>query len=698
MSNRAGKRQGASKAHPCPVCRGVDKCSSYEDGLILCGHRMGEQPGFHNLKACPGDPQFWCYRRVGDPKYREQRNSHQTRFPKPKWAPPQKPPPPPPKSNNGKPPVDWQERARELAANLTADLRGELAMALGLPESCLEALPLIGHADRGPHKEKQYGPCWTFPQVDGAGSIIGISCRYRDETKLNWFGGQGGLFAAAGWRDHDGPLYLPEGASDTLALSALGLPAMGRPSNKGGAEYLAELLRGVPVDRPIIVLGENDPRPHKEHAGEVDWPGLEGAKFTTEKLTAALGRVIPWALPPGRSKDVRTWLREQRPDLSSTDELHGLGERFEATLQRPPPTPPPKDDEKQAKQPTPLSLGDLVERHPELRPPVIHGLLRKGETANVIASSKVGKSWLVIDLALAQATGSPWLGTFQTTGGQVLILDNELHAETLSDRIRKVAEKREISLDDVRERIFVQNFRGGLKDVFSLRDYFGQFERGRFALVIVDTLYRMLPAGLSENDNAGLAAVYNAIDSYAEALGCCFVPIHHASKGAQADKSVTDVGAGAGAQSRAADTHLVLRPHQEKDVFVLEAAVRSWAPLKPRCLRWEFPVWQPADDLNPDLLQRPAEKKKDAKAKEDDGALLAALDRLDPNREGCGQKELREALSWNQYRLNTAIQRLCADGILETFDLKYTSGKGRESEKPGVRRRSPNTGGTDGYF
>ncbi len=43
----------------------------------------------------------------------------------------------------------------------------------------------------------------------------------------------------------------------------------------------------------------------------------------------------------------------------------------------------------------------------------------------------------------------------------------------------------------------------------------------------------------------------------------------------QAGKAITDVGAGAGSQSRATDTHLILRPHEEKNCAVLDAAVRS---------------------------------------------------------------------------------------------------------------------------
>ncbi len=61
----------------------------------------------------------------------------------------------------------------------------------------------------------------------------------------------------------------------------------------------------------------------------------------------------------------------------------------------------------------------------------------------------------------------------------------------------------------------------------------------------------MLPAGIDENDNAAMSQVYNAIDRYAEMLQASFILVHHSSKGSQSGKSVTDVGSGAGAISRA---------------------------------------------------------------------------------------------------------------------------------------------------
>jgi hypothetical protein len=251
----------------------------------------------------------------------------------------------------------------------------------------------------------------------------------------------------------------------------------------------------------------------------------------------------------------------------------------------------------------PVSLADLMARYPELRPPVIHGLLRRGETMNVIASPKTGKSWMVTDLALAVATGRPWLDTFACEAGDVLIIDNELHGETSANRIPRVAAARQIGLSEVGQRVFVQNLRGHWQDIFSLGPYFRSLEPGRFQVIILDAMYRFMPREMDENDNGTMANVYNAIDRYADLLGCCFVLIHHTSKGNQSGKAITDVGAGAGSQSRATDTHLVLRPHEEDDVVVLEAAVRSWPPVTPRCLRWAFPVWTPADDLDPTLLR-----------------------------------------------------------------------------------------------
>jgi len=268
----------------------------------------------------------------------------------------------------------------------------------------------------------------------------------------------------------------------------------------------------------------------------------------------------------------------------------------------------------------PRSLRQLIRLYPSLRPPVIEGLLREGETMNVISAPKIGKSWLVIDLALSIATGRPWLG-MDCVPGDVLVIDNELHGETSANRIPKVAAARGIDVESVADRIYVENLRGRLQDLFALGPYFRQFPPGRFKVVILDAFYRFLPMRADENDNGTMASLYNYLDSFADYLKCCFVLIHHTSKGNQSLKEITDVGAGAGAQSRATDTHLILRRHEEDDAVVLDAAVRSWPPLPPRCLRWAFPVWIPADDLDPADLRREGGRKREKKEEKEDKPL-----------------------------------------------------------------------------
>lgn|GEM_PF-2741289 len=82
-----------------------------------------------------------------------------------------------------------------------------------------------------------------------------------------------------------------------------------------------------------------------------------------------------------------------------------------------------------------------------------------------------------------------------------------------------------------------------------------------------------------------ITAIYNLLDGYAQAMKSSIILVHHTSKGNQANKSVTDLGSGAGAQSRSPDTHLTLRQHQEDGVVSVFCCVRSFPPVESFCLR-----------------------------------------------------------------------------------------------------------------
>ncbi len=249
----------------------------------------------------------------------------------------------------------------------------------------------------------------------------------------------------------------------------------------------------------------------------------------------------------------------------------------------------------------PISAGDLISGFPELRPYVIDGLLRVGETANIIAAPKIGKSWLLLSLLLAVAAGTPWMGR-ACRQGRVLLLDNELHRETLARRIHAVAMAMGIDPDSLRDGLVIHCLRGAGENIDTLGRFFRRMKPAEYSVIAIDALYRALPPDCEENVNQDMMRVYNTVDGYAERTRAAFLLVHHASKGLQSEKQVTDVGSGAGAISRAADVHLVIRPHEDDGAAVMDCRVRSGVPPAAIGLRWAYPLWVPDSTLDTEKL------------------------------------------------------------------------------------------------
>ncbi len=264
------------------------------------------------------------------------------------------------------------------------------------------------------------------------------------------------------------------------------------------------------------------------------------------------------------------------------------------------------------------AAGELIGEFSEMRPAILEGLLRCGETMNIIAAPKTGKSWLSAGLGLSVVSGRKWLDRFWTRRGKVLIVDNELHPETSAQRLPHIAREMGIQRDEYADQLFVANLRGQLIDLEALAEQLSRLEPGAYSMIVLDAWYRFQPSGSDENSNGDVTQLYNLLDSVADKIGSAFVCIHHSSKGNQSGKGVTDVGSGAGAQSRAPDSHLTIRQHEEDGAVVVEAAVRSFAPMEPFCLRWNFPVWTPANDLDPKDLRQERPRKAKGSATESD--------------------------------------------------------------------------------
>lgn len=363
-------------------------------------------------------------------------------------------------------------------------------------------------------------------------------------------------------------------------------------------------------------------------------------------------------------------------------------------------------DAEQNPAPEILTAGALVQRCPQRLEAVIEGLLRVRETMNVIAAPKLGKSWCTLLMALSVAMGRRWLDLFDTRQSRVLIVDNELHPETLAHRLRTLAHELGVNLDDLP--IDIVCLRGKLQDLAGMGSWLSKIPRGRYGLIIIDAFYRTLPKGTDENDNGSVASLYNLLDGYAEWLGSAFVLIHHSSKGDQSGKSVTDVGAGAGSQSRATDTHLVLRPHEEEGAVVLDAVARSWPPIAPTCLRWNWPIWSHAPELDPSALQLPGARRRKAEERdakqaakaeeqarkdhEQEAHVMGALDAIDPEGKGTSLRQVRTETGLREETLAKVIQRLTEQGIVRTYTGTIQVGKG--GSRPNTRMVVRRSGGS----
>jgi RecA-family ATPase len=239
------------------------------------------------------------------------------------------------------------------------------------------------------------------------------------------------------------------------------------------------------------------------------------------------------------------------------------------------------------------TLDELRKASPERRPYVIEGLLRRGETMNLIAAPKTGKSWFVYNLAARLATGGEFLGWTSPHNLKCMIVDNELHPEELAFRVGSVQDAMEVNFGDD---LHFTCLRGAAVDMNHIEQKLVASGASRFDVIILDALYRFIPAGTSENDNAQMMLIYNTIDRIARTFDCSVICVHHASKGNQTEKQVSDVGAGAGAISRAADTQVVLFPHEQEGMVCVEAITRSSKTPKSRSATLDGFIWTLCDD------------------------------------------------------------------------------------------------------
>jgi len=353
-------------------------------------------------------------------------------------------------------------------------------------------------------------------------------------------------------------------------------------------------------DCVLISRGASNTKKLADYIGEGQkvyiWPQNDepGEKWVRKVAELAPGDVYKVNVP-ATYKDANEWLQGENKEALKT------GLAFARPLEV------AKEPDKE--QPAAFrirSYSELSTESMSVPPQVIDGVIYKGGKLIVGGTSKGRKTWSLMDLAAAIATGGKWWG-FQANLGDVLYVNFELQDFLFRQRMDAIIKARKAK--DL-SRLHVMNLRGHAADMTDLRPPIEQaIKKHDFSLIIFDPAYKML-GDRSENDAGEMADLMNEFEALAVQSGSAVGFAHHFSKGNQAGKFAIDRMSGSGVLARDPDAIITLTDHEEEDCYICETTLRAFPALPPFGLRWDFPQLRPCADVDVEGIRQPGRKKK----------------------------------------------------------------------------------------
>ena len=200
--------------------------------------------------------------------------------------------------------------------------------------------------------------------------------------------------------------------------------------------------------------------------------------------------------------------------------------------------------------PDPENLEDFWDDMPELAPELIKGVLRQGHKMLIAGPSKAGKSFALIEMAIAIAEGKKWLN-WECAQGRVLYVNLELDRASCLHRFKDVYTSMGLSANNL-QNVHIWNLRGKTVPMDKLAPkLIRRAHKKNYTAVIIDPIYKVLTG--DENSADQMAHFTNQFDKVATELGCSVIYCHHHSKGSQGGKKSMDRASGSGVFARDPD-------------------------------------------------------------------------------------------------------------------------------------------------
>lgn len=240
------------------------------------------------------------------------------------------------------------------------------------------------------------------------------------------------------------------------------------------------------------------------------------------------------------------------------------------------------------------NLADVLFNLPDYAEELIEGILRQGHKMLLVGPSKSGKSFSLIELCIAIAEGTKWMGR-QCKQGDVLYVNFELDRASCLHRFKDVYQTLGLTPNNA-NRIFIWNLRGKTPALDQLvPKLIRRAEKKKYIAVVVDPIYKVITG--DENSASEMAKFCNQFDKIADALGASVIYAHHHSKGAQGGKKSMDRASGSGVFARDPDALLdMIELDMNKEVkehFINEARVEAiHAVLDKYVPKWRTYIYQ----------------------------------------------------------------------------------------------------------
>jgi len=236
--------------------------------------------------------------------------------------------------------------------------------------------------------------------------------------------------------------------------------------------------------------------------------------------------------------------------------------------------------------PPTINVADWLESEPSEPDQIFEDTFDVGDKIAIIASSKMRKTFFLLQMLLSIAAGRRFLAWEISKPRRILHVQFEIQDQHYHRRVKRMSKTMGITSADLGDRFHILNARGlGLSGPEGISKVGLIAETIKPDIISFDPLYKVATG--AENAAEDLKGILNCFDEIANKTGAAILYVHHDSKGNSGDRDVRDRGAGSNVLGRDYDAAITLTPHaQEPDTSVVETLLRNYRPQEPFVIQW----------------------------------------------------------------------------------------------------------------